>query len=88
MEILKQVQYSPYSLEQQAAILFLAIHGYLMDVAVEKIAHCLTAYLEHLNDNHAELMRAIGQTGKFSAEQEGELKTAIEQFKLNIKDKI
>jgi F-type H+-transporting ATPase subunit alpha len=88
MEILKQAQYSPYPLEQQAAVLFLAIHGYLMDVAAEKTARCISAYLEHLNGNHAELMRSIGQTGKFSPEQEGELKAAIEQFKSNIKDRI
>jgi F0F1-type ATP synthase alpha subunit len=59
-----------------------------MDVAVEKTARCIGAYLEYLNNYHAELMRGIGQTGKFSPEQEGELKAAIEQFKSKLKDKI
>jgi F-type H+-transporting ATPase subunit alpha len=85
MEMLKQVQYSPYPVEQQAAILFLAINGYIMDVAVEKTAGCLSAYLEYLSNYHAKLMRGIGQTGKFSPEQEGELRTAIEQFKSKTK---
>jgi len=84
MEMLKQAQYSPYPLEQQAAILFLAINGFLMDVAVEKTAPCITAYLEYLHLNHADLMRNIGETGKFSPEQEKELRDAIDKFKSSV----
>jgi len=84
MEMLKQAQYSPYPLEQQAAILFLSINGYLMDVAVEKIAPCITAYLEYLHLNHADLMRNIGETGKFSPEQDKELRDAIDKFKSSV----
>jgi len=84
MEMLKQAQYSPYPLEQQAAILFFAINGYLMDVAVEKTAQCMSAYLEYLRYNHADLMRNIGETGKFSPEQEKELRDAIDKFKSSV----
>jgi len=81
MEVLKQPQYAPYPLEQQAAILFVAINGYLLDVDVEKVSSFIPAYLEYLGRNHAELMRSIGETGQISADQEGELRKAIEQFK-------
>jgi len=81
MEVLKQPQQSPYPLEQQVAILFLAINGFLMDVEVKKINVFVKAYLEYLNDNNADLMRSVGETGILSVEQESELRTAVEKFK-------
>jgi F-type H+-transporting ATPase subunit alpha len=81
MEVLKQPQYAPYPLEQQAAILFVAINGYLLDVEVAKVNPFIQTCLEYLNRNHAELMRSIGETGQISADQEGELRKAVEQFK-------
>jgi F0F1-type ATP synthase alpha subunit len=55
-----------------------------MDVAVEKTAQCMSAYLEHLRYNHADLMKNIGETGKFSPEQEKELRDAIDKFKSSV----
>jgi F-type H+-transporting ATPase subunit alpha len=81
MEVLKQPQYSPYPLEQQVAILFLAINGYLLDVEVGKIASYIQEYVNYLRDNYAELMKSIGETGQVSADQEGEMHAAADQFK-------
>jgi F-type H+-transporting ATPase subunit alpha len=81
MEVLKQPQYSPYPLEQQVAILFLAINGYLMDVNVEKVASFTKSFLEYLKSNYADLMKGIGETGVVSMGQEGELRSAVEKFK-------
>ncbi|MDR2434498.1 MAG: F0F1 ATP synthase subunit alpha [Treponema sp.] len=81
MEVLKQPQYSPYSMEEQMAILFLAINGYLMDVKVEAISSLVKTYLEYLKNHNADLMRSIAETGVVSAEQEEELRSAAEAFK-------
>ena len=81
MEVLKQPQYSPYPLEEQLAILFLAINGYLMDVKVETISSLVKTYLAYLKSHSADLMRSIAETGLVSAEQEGELRSATEAFK-------
>ena len=81
MEVLKQPQHSPYSLEQQVALLYLVINGQLMSVEVARIAGFAKAYLEYLDDNHADLMHEIGETGVVSGEQEGELREAGERFK-------
>jgi len=81
MEVLKQPQYLPYPLEQQVAILFLAINGYLMDVEVKNIAPFVAGFLEYLKDNHGDLLRKIGDTGMIETEQEGELHAASEKFK-------
>jgi F-type H+-transporting ATPase subunit alpha len=81
MEVLKQPQYAPYPLEEQVAILYLAINGYLMDVEVEKIASFVKTYLLYLKNQKADLMRGIAETGVLSADQEADLRTAVESFK-------
>jgi F-type H+-transporting ATPase subunit alpha len=81
MEVLKQPQFAPYPLEQQVAILFLAVNGHLMDVEVAKIAGFIKTWLAYLKNHNADLMRNIAATGAVSAEQEGELRSAIEQFR-------
>jgi F-type H+-transporting ATPase subunit alpha len=81
MEVLKQPQFAPYPLEQQVAILFLAINGFLMDVDTAKIAPFINTYLEYLRNQKADLMRSIAETGVVSAEQEADLRSAVEAFK-------
>ena len=81
MEVLKQPQYAPYPLEEQVAILFLAVNGYLLDIQVEEISLFVKTYLTYLKNKKADLMKIIAETGIVSAEQEGELRTAVEDFK-------
>ncbi|GHV94456.1 ATP synthase subunit alpha [Spirochaetia bacterium] len=81
MEVLKQPQFSPYPMDEQVAILFLAINGYLMDVKVENIASFIKSYLEYLRIHKAQLMQGIADTGVISADQEGEMRNAVEAFK-------
>jgi F-type H+-transporting ATPase subunit alpha len=81
MEVLKQPQFSPYSLELQAAILFLAVNGYLMNVKIEDIATFVLSYIGYLQSNNSVLLENIAKTGTISAEEENELRSAIEKFK-------
>jgi F-type H+-transporting ATPase subunit alpha len=81
MEILKQPQYSPYHLEEQIAVLFLVVNGYLLDIKVDDISSFVKDYLAYLKSQKTELMRSIGETGVISIEQESELHTAIKIFK-------
>jgi F-type H+-transporting ATPase subunit alpha len=83
MEALKQPQFSPYPLEEQTAILFLAINGYLMDVQIKDIALFIKNFLTYLKEQKADLLESIAKTGVVSAEQEGELHNAAEFFKKN-----
>jgi len=81
MEVLKQPQFSPYPLEEQIAILFLAVNGYLMDIKVENISSFVKDFLSHLKTQKADLMRSIAETGVVSADQESELRATVEAFK-------
>jgi F-type H+-transporting ATPase subunit alpha len=81
MEVLKQPQFSPYPLEEQIAILFLAVNGYLMDIKVEKISSFVKDFLSLLKTQKTDLMKSIAETGVVSADQESELRTTVEAFK-------
>ncbi|MDR2921955.1 MAG: F0F1 ATP synthase subunit alpha [Treponema sp.] len=81
MEVLKQPQLSPYPLEEQIGILFLAVNGYLIDVKVENVSAFVKDFLSHLKTHKADLMRSIAETGAVSAEQEEELRLTAEAFK-------
>jgi len=81
MEVLKQPQFSPYPLEEQIAILFLAVNGYLMDIKVEKIQTFMKDFLSHLKLQKADLMKIIAETGVVTADQESELRATVEAFK-------
>jgi F-type H+-transporting ATPase subunit alpha len=81
MEVLKQPQYSPYPLEEQVAILFLAINGYLLDIQVNGVSAFIKEFLAYLKNQKAELMKNVAESGVVSVVQEGELRAAIEAFK-------
>jgi F-type H+-transporting ATPase subunit alpha len=72
---------SPYPLEEQIAVLFLAVNGNLLDIKTENISPLVKDFICHLKIQKAELMRGIAQTGVVSKEQEDELRVTVESFK-------
>jgi len=52
VEILKQPQYSPMTVEQQVAILFCGTKGFLQKVPINKVIDFQTEFLAHLSDLH------------------------------------
>ncbi|MDR0324050.1 MAG: F0F1 ATP synthase subunit alpha [Treponema sp.] len=82
MEVLKQLPFSPYTLEEQVAILFLAVNGYLLNVQVDEISSFIKEYLSYLKIEKTDLLKSISETGVVSAEQESELKNTIESWHL------
>jgi len=81
MEVLKQPQYSPYPLEEQIVILFLAVEGYLLDIKTENVSMFVKDILSNLKSQKADLLKNIAETGVVSKEQEDELRLTIETFK-------
>jgi F-type H+-transporting ATPase subunit alpha len=81
MEVLKQPQFAPYPLEEQVAILFIAVNGGLMDVEVSKVSPFIGDFLKYLKSRHTSLLENIAKTGILSAELETELANAVEAFK-------
>ena len=65
VEILKQGQYSPLRVEEQAAIIFCGTNGLLMDVPTDKIKEFEGEFIAFLHNKHQDLLDALA-AGKLS----------------------
>nr|WP_313976060.1 F0F1 ATP synthase subunit alpha [uncultured Psychrobacter sp.] len=82
-ELMKQKQYQPMSIAEQAAVIYASNEGFLADVPVEKIGAFEDAYLRYMHDEQSELMREIDDTANYNDDIAGRLKSSLETFKQN-----
>lgn len=82
-ELMKQKQYSPMSVAEQAISLFAANEGFLDDVDLKKVGDFEAALISNMNSSHADLMDSINKTGNFNDEIAANMRSAIESFKAN-----
>ncbi len=82
MEILKQKQYNPMSVEKQVAIIYAATNKHLLDIDVADISKFEKLFLEFLEDKHQDILTSIKTEGKLSESLEEKLVAAIREFKL------
>jgi len=80
-EVLKQTQYSPYTLEKQVTILYAVMNNYLDDVPVDRIASTEEAFHKFMDTSHPEIGKAIATERLISDATEEALKKAISEFK-------
>ena len=80
MELLKQKQYKPMSMEEQAVVLFAGTKGLLDDVPVERITEFEQKLLEHLHSSHPQLLKTLSKEQKFSDETEQKLMDVQKKF--------
>ena len=59
VEILKQAQYAPYSVEKQVAIIYLGTQGLLRDVPVRRVKDFEKQFLLELENKHPEVLAAF-----------------------------
>ncbi|MBI3234525.1 MAG: F0F1 ATP synthase subunit alpha [Bacteroidetes bacterium] len=59
VEILKQNQFSPLTVEKQTAIIYLGTKGYLNEVAINKVREFESSFLQTLEVKHADTLAAI-----------------------------
>ena len=82
-ELMKQTQYTPYSVAQMAVSLFAATKGFLDDVDVAKIVDFENALQDYVKSNHADLMDKIDESGDYNDDIEKALNEAVTAFKSN-----
>ena len=81
VEILKQPQYKPLTVEQEVVILYAVTKKYLDDVAIEKIADFESGLFEYIAKNDPAVFNTIKDTGVLDQKTEEKLVKAIEVFK-------
>ncbi len=78
-ELLKQGLHDPYPVEEQIAVIFAGVRGFLDDLAVEDVTRFEAALRAHLRAEHEDLLRHIASTGTMP--DEGALGKAIDEVK-------
>jgi len=80
-ELLKQPQYSPLPLNEQVAILYAGINGYLDDIPVEKISTFTRELREYLRTSKPQYGELVQNQKQLNEEAEKLLKEAIAESK-------
>ena len=81
VEILKQNQYVPMSVENQIAIIFAGAKGHLDSLDPSQVADFEKGLLDYLEANASKVMNAIVSEGALSDEMAEKLEKAISDFK-------
>ena len=81
VELLKQPQYSPLSVEQEVVAIFLGTKGHLDSVPVADVARFETEFLEHVQGSNEDLLNEIRDSKKLSEETEEKLAELVADFK-------
>jgi len=76
-EMLKQAQNSPIPVEEQVAVIYTGINGYLDDVPVEGVKEFINKLRGYLRSSASQLLTTIKTEKKLSSESEEALKKAI-----------
>ena len=82
-EMMKQPQYSPMSVADQALMLFVIDRGHLDDVAIDKVVDFEAAMLSYARSEHADMLDKINNDPVLNDEVEQGLTKIAESFKAN-----
>jgi F-type H+/Na+-transporting ATPase subunit alpha len=80
-EILKQAQFSPLLLNEQVAVIYAGINGYLDDIPVEKVVAFLIGLREYLKNSKPAYVETVQGKKLLDDAAEAALKEGIVEFK-------
>jgi len=79
-ELLKQGQYVPMAIEDQVAVIFCGVRGFLDKVDPSLITAFEEAFLEHIKGTQQKLLDSIREEGKLSPESDKALHKVVVDF--------
>src|SRR5687768_8266594 len=80
VEVLKQPQYQPLSVEKQVIIIYAATNGYLDSVPVERLREFEIELMKHLETRRGQLLASLAEKKELNDQIKGELNTALKEF--------
>ncbi len=81
MELLKQNKNKPFPVEEQIAVIFAAINGYLDDIEVKDVRKFEQDYLSYLKSGGLGILEEIAEKKVISDDLTNKMKSALETFK-------
>jgi len=85
VELLKQPQYDPLSLERQVPAIFAGTTGYLDDVPVESVRRFEQEFLAFIAEKYPEIQETIARDKTLTEPVQQNLRTALTDFKSKFK---
>jgi len=79
-ELLKQGQYVPMPIEEQVAVIYTGVRGYLDKLDPAKIGKFEIEFLAHIKSSHQDVLKAISVEGQISDETDKKLKKIVVDF--------
>ncbi|MFC1855159.1 F0F1 ATP synthase subunit alpha [Thermodesulfobacteriota bacterium] len=81
VEVLKQGQYVPLTVERQVVVLFAAVNGYIDDYPVDAIGKYEKELLNFVENRHPDILREISEKQKIDPELKEKLTAALNDLK-------
>jgi F-type H+-transporting ATPase subunit alpha len=81
VELLKQPQYRPMSVEQEVMVVYAGTKGYLDDVHVNRVQEFQDQFLQYVDNKASGLRTALAEKRELSEDIENQLKAALDDFK-------
>ncbi|MEP0405939.1 MAG: F0F1 ATP synthase subunit alpha, partial [Roseibium sp.] len=82
-ELLKQPQFSPLKTEEQVAVIYAGVNGYLDNIPVDRVGDFEGGLLLFMRGDHKELLDAIWEKKALDADLTEKLKAALDAFAKN-----
>jgi F-type H+-transporting ATPase subunit alpha len=79
-ELLKQPQFSPLKMEEQVAVIYAGVNGYLDRMPVAQVRPFEEGLLGRLRGQHPEILDSIRTSKDLSSDAEAKLKAVVEDF--------
>lgn len=79
-ELLKQQQFSPLKMEEQVAVIYAGVNGYLDKLPVNKIRDFEQGLLSLMNSKHKDILDTISKTRDLDDATAGKLKSVVEGY--------
>jgi F-type H+-transporting ATPase subunit alpha len=81
VELLKQPQYQPYTVNEQIISIFAGTRGFLDDVPVREVLRFEAALIKHVRDEHPEILDDLERTKDLSNDLADKIGQVIRDFK-------
>lgn len=88
VELLKQGQYNPISVQEQVISLYSGTKGYMDDIPKEKVKDYESKLIEYVKKNHEYILEEISEKKEITNEIEDNLKKILEEFKGKYKENL
>jgi F-type H+-transporting ATPase subunit alpha len=79
-ELLKQPQFSPLKVEEQVAVIYAGVNGFLDPIPVNRVSAFEQGLLTSLRTQHKALLDGIRDKRELTKDLEAQLKQAVESF--------